>query len=96
MADKERDYSTEDFDLVALYITYNPNEAEFIKDMLDDNDIACFVRDMHPSQFPMNVGQHGQFRVVVEDDKVREAYDLINLAIEDSAITDEGQFIWEG
>ena len=96
MADKKRDYSTEDFDLVDLYITYNPNEAQFIKDMLDDNDIACFVRDMHPGQFPMSVGVHGQHRVVVEDDKVRDAYDLIEQAIEDGAITDEGQFIWEG
>ena len=96
MADDKRDYRTEDFDIIDLYITYNPNEAEFIKDMLDDNDIACFVRDMHPGQFPMTVGIHGQHRVVVDEDKVRAAYDLITAAREEGAITDDGQFVWEG
>lgn len=95
MADDKRNYRTEDFDLVDLYITYNPNEAEFIKDMLDENEIACFIRDLHPSQFPMSVGKHAQVRVVVEEDKVREAYDLIEQAIADGAITDEGKFIFE-
>ena len=37
-------YKTEDFELLDLYITYNPMEAQFIKDMLDDNDVACFIR----------------------------------------------------
>lgn len=96
MADEKRKYVTEDFDLVDLYITYNPNEAEFIKDMLDENDIACFVRDMHPGQFPMSVGIHGQHRVVVDEQKVRAAFDLISAAIRDGAITEEGQFVWEG
>lgn len=95
MADDRRNYSTEDFDLVDLYITYNPSEAQFIKDMLDDNDIANFIRDMHPGQFPMSVGTHGQHRLVVEDTKVREAYELIQQAIADGAITDEGKFIFE-
>ena len=94
--DDKRDYQTGDFDLVDLYITYNPAEAVFIKDMLDDNEIACFVRDMHPGQFPMSVGVHGQHRVVVDEDKVRAAYDLIRAAIEAGAMTDEGQFVWEG
>ncbi len=95
MADDKRNYSTEDFDLVDLYITYNQTEAMFIKEMLDENDIACFVRDMHPGGFPMNVGTHGQHRIVVEDDRARDAYDLIQQAIADDAITDEGKFIFE-
>jgi hypothetical protein len=95
MADDKRNHSTEDFDLVDLYITYNPNEAEFIKDMLDDNDIACFIRDLHPSQFPMSVGKHGQVRIVVEDDKVQQAVDVIREAIDEGAITDEGKFIFD-
>ncbi len=96
MADDKPNYRTEDFDIVDLYITYNPVEAEFIKEMLDENDIACFVREMHPGQFPMTVGVHGQSRVVVDQEKVRAAYDLIRAALEADAITDEGQFVWEG
>lgn len=95
MADGKRNYSTEDFDLVDLYIMYNPNEAEFVKDMLDDNDIACFIRDMHPSQFPMSIGPSGQVRIVVEEDKAKQAVELIQQAIDDGAITSEGHFVFE-
>jgi hypothetical protein len=91
----ERNYRTEDFDLVDLYITYNPMEAQFIKDMLDDNDIASFIRGMEVSQFPMNVGTMGETRVVVESDKLRAAVDLIEEAIKANAITSEGRFIFE-
>lgn len=91
----ERNYRTEDFDLVDLYITYNPMEAQFIKDMLDDNDIASFIRGMEVSQFPMSVGTMGETRVVVESDKLRAAVDLIEEAIKANAITSEGRFIFE-
>lgn len=92
---EDRKYKTEDFDLVDLYICYNPIEAEFIREVLDENDIAVFLRDMHPSQFPMNVGKHAQVRIVVEDDKAREAMELIQQALEDGAITGEGKFIFD-
>lgn len=93
----QRDYSTEDFVLVPLYITYNPSEAQFLKDMLDDNGIANFIREVDETgnAFPMSMGHHNQNRIVVEDDKLQEAIDLINQAIEDEAITDEGRFVYE-
>lgn len=91
----ERNYRTEDFELVDLYITYNPVEAQFIKDMLDDNGVANFIRGMEVSQLPMSVGTMGQTRIVVESDKLREAVTLIEQAIEAKAITDEGRFIFE-
>lgn len=96
MADDKRNYSTEDFELVDLYVTYNPSEAEFIKDMLDANSIACFIRDLHTSQFPLSVGKHAQVRIVVDEDRVRDAYELIQQAVADGAITDEGNFVFEG
>jgi len=88
-------YKTEDFELLDLYITYNPMEAQFIKDMLDDNDVACFIRGMEVSQLPMSVGNMGQTRVVVESDKLTAAVALIKEAIEANAITSEGRFIYE-
>ena len=91
----DQKYKTEDFELVDLYITYNPMEAQFIKDMLDDNDVACFTRGMEVSQLPMNVGNMGQTRVVVESEKLEEAIALIEKAIEANAITAEGRFIYE-
>ena len=91
----DQKYKTEDFELVDLYITYNPMEAQFIKDMLDDNDVACFTRGMEVSQLPMTVGNMGQTRVVVESEKLEEAIALIEKAIEANAITPEGRFIYE-
>ena len=91
----DQKYKTEDFELVDLYITYNPMEAQFIKDMLDDNDVACFIRGMEVSQLPMNVGNMGQTRVVVESEKLSAAVALIEEAIEANAITSEGRFIYE-
>lgn len=88
-------YKTEDFELLDLYITYNPMEAQFIKDMLDDNDVACFIRGMEVSQLPMSVGNMGQTRVVVESEKLAAAVALIQEAIEANAITSEGRFIYE-
>lgn len=88
-------YKTEDFELLDLYITYNPMEAQFIKDMLDDNDVACFIRGMEVSQFPLSVGNMAQTRVVVESDKLAAAVALIEAAIEANAITSEGRFIYE-
>ena len=92
-----RDYSTEDFELVPLYITYNFAEAQFMKDMLDANEIANFIRDVDNtgSTFPMSTGEHHQHRIVVEDDKLEAAIALIRQAIEDDAITDEGHFVFE-
>ena len=85
----------EDIDLVDLYYTYNPNEAEFIKDMLQEDDIVAFIRDLEPSQFPFSVGKHAQVRVVVDDERLPQAVALIREAIADGAITDEGGFLFE-
>ena len=84
-----------DYDLVDFYISYNFAEAELIRDILLDNDIDCYVKKVHPSQFPMNVGKHGQIRIAIEDDKVDEAKAVLEEAIEAEALTDEGHFVTE-
>lgn len=84
-----------DYDLVDFYVSYNFAEAELIADILLDNDIDCYVKKVHPSQFPMNVGKHGQIRIAIEDDKVDEAKAVLEEAIEAEALTDEGHFVTE-
>jgi len=88
-----RKYKTEDFELVDLYVFYQPLEAAFMHEVLSENDIANFVRDMSVPGFPMNAGTHGQVRIVVELDRVEDASALIRQAIEDGAITGEGGFM---
>lgn len=84
-----------DYDLVDFYVSYNFAEAELIRDILLDNDIDCYVKKGHPSQFPMNVGKHGQIRIAIEDDKVVEAEAVLEEAIEAEALTGEGHFVTE-
>lgn len=91
----DRNYSTEDFSLVDLYISFNFVEAQFIKDMLDENDIANFIRDLENTAFPTHVGTNDQHRIVVEDGKLEDAIALIKLAIEDEAITTDGRFVFD-
>jgi hypothetical protein len=84
-----------EYDLVDFYVSYNFAEAELIRDILLDNDIDCYVKKGHPSQFPMNVGKHGQIRIAIEDDKVDEATEVLEEAIEAEALTGEGHFVTE-
>lgn len=84
-----------DYDLVDFYVSYNFAEAELIRDILLDNDIDCYVKKIHPSQFPMNVGKHGQIRISIGDDKITEATAVLEEAIEAEALTGEGHFVTE-
>mgnify|MGYP006287511011 CR=1 FL=1 len=84
-----------DYDLVDLYISYNFAEAELIQDILLDNHIDCYIHKMEASQFPMNVGKHGQIRIAVEDGKLDDAVALLEEAIEADALTGEGKFVGE-
>lgn len=85
-----------DHELVDVYTSYNFAEAELIRDILLDNQIDCFLHKLHPSQFPMNVGKHGQIRVTVDEAKVDEARDLLQEAIDEGALSGEGTFDVEG
>ena len=82
-------------DLVDLYISYNFAEAELIRDILMDNQIDCFIHKLEPSQFPMNVGKHGEIRVAVDDSKLDEAEAVLREAIEAEALTGDGTFMTE-
>lgn len=87
---------SEDFRLVDVYISYNPVEAELIREILVDNEIECFVRNLAPSQFPLSVGKHGENRVTVPHDNVEAARTILREAIAEGALSGEGSFEIEG
>lgn len=91
IADEER----ADYDLVDFYVSYNFAEAELIRDILLDNDIDCYVKKVHPSQFPMNVGKHGQIRISIGENKFEKGKAVLEEAIEAEALTGEGHFVTE-
>jgi hypothetical protein len=85
-----------DHNLADVYTSFNFAEAELIRDILMDNQIDCFLHKMHPSQFPLDVGKHGQIRVSVDETKMGQAKELLQEAIDASALSGEGTFDIEG
>jgi hypothetical protein len=82
-----------EFDLVDFYVSYNFAEAELIADILFDNDIDCYVKKLEPSQFPINVGKHGQIRIAVGKNRVDAATAVLNEAMDADALTRDGHFV---
>jgi hypothetical protein len=85
-----------DHNLADVYTSYNFAEAELIRDILMDNQIDCFLHKLHPSQFPMDVGKHGQIRVSVDETKMDQAREVLQEAIDADALSGEGTFEIEG
>jgi hypothetical protein len=93
-ADKLRE--TGDYEIVDIYLTHNPIEAQLIEEILEDYDVPVIVRKLEPDMFPMSVGKHGQHRIEVEDFNVERAVALIREAIEEDALNpEEGKFIFD-
>ena len=72
--------------LVELYATHSLTGAQILIDLLKDHKIACASRTNQPAQFPLNTGDHGEHRVLVEAARVEDAITLIEQAITDGAL----------
>lgn len=73
-------------ELVELYATHSFTGAQILIDLLKDHKIACASRTNQPAQFPLNTGDHGEHRVLVDSDRVEDAIALIEQAIADGAL----------
>ncbi len=50
---------------VEVMLTFDPLEAEMIKDLLESGDIPVVLRSCKVSPYPVNVGRMGEIRVLV-------------------------------
>jgi hypothetical protein len=59
---------------VVVFVTYDPLEAEIIKDLLESGGIPVAVRSSKVSPYPVNVGKIGEIKILVrkEDKEVAE------------------------
>ena len=56
---------------VVVFVTYDPLEAEMIKDLLESGDIPVVLRSSKVSPYPVSVGKMGEIKILVrETDKV--------------------------
>lgn len=55
--------SEEPFEVV--FVTYDPVEAEMVKDVLESGDIDVVLRSAKVTPFPVNVGKSGEIKILV-------------------------------
>jgi hypothetical protein len=79
-----------DLEFVDIYATTNSAEATFIKDMFDAEGITHLLNDQKMSAFPTG---NAEIQIEVDSKDVTRAVALLKQAIEDDAITDEGEFV---
>ncbi len=53
---------------VTLRITYDPLEAEMIKDLLESGGISVVLRAAKVSPYPVNVGRMGEVMILVREE----------------------------
>lgn len=80
------DHAQDTTQLTEVYATHSLPGAQILIDLLKDHKIACASRTNQPAQFPLNIGDHGEHRVLVDSDRVAEAIALIEQAIADGAL----------
>ena len=55
---------------VVVFTTYDPLEAEIIKDLLESGGIPVIIRSSKVSPYPVNIGKMGEVKILVrEEDK---------------------------
>ena len=79
--------------IIEIYKLNDEIEASLIKDLLIENRIDCNFRDMHITPYPVSIGQSGEIRITVLENDSERAKELIQKAIEDNYISDNGEFI---
>jgi hypothetical protein len=55
---------------VVVFTTYDPLEAEIIKDLLESGGVPVIIRSSKVSPYPVNIGKMGEVKILVrEEDK---------------------------
>jgi hypothetical protein len=53
---------------VDVLITYDPIEAEIIKDLLESGGVPVVLRSSKVSPYPVNVGKMGEIKILVKEE----------------------------
>ncbi|HZV46683.1 MAG TPA: DUF2007 domain-containing protein [Thermodesulfovibrionales bacterium] len=62
---------------VELLITYDPLEAEMIKDLLESGGITVVLRSSKVSPYPVNIGKMGEIKILVKKEDKETAEEVI-------------------
>lgn len=76
-----------------VYKTYDALEADRILDLLAEHGIACAVRDLSITPYPLTIGRFAERRISVADDDAVRARAVLAQAIRDGYLSTDGA--WE-
>ena len=62
---------------VVIFTTYDPLEAEIIKDLLESGGIPVIIRTSKVSPYPVNIGKMGEVKLLVREEDKDEAEKVI-------------------
>lgn len=62
---------------VELLITYDPLEAEMIKDLLESGGIPVVLMSSKVSPYPVNIGKIGEIKVLVKKEDKETADEVL-------------------
>ena len=62
---------------VVIFTTYDPLEAEIIKDLLESGGIPVVVRSSKVMPYPVNIGKMGEVKILVREEDKAEAEKVI-------------------
>ncbi|MEW6067561.1 MAG: DUF2007 domain-containing protein [Nitrospirota bacterium] len=62
---------------VEVLVTYDPIEAEIIKDILESGGIPVVIRSAKVSPYPVNIGKMGEIKILVRKEDKEEAKKVI-------------------
>jgi hypothetical protein len=60
-----------------VLITYDPVEAEIIKDLLESGGIPVVLRSSKVSPYPVNIGKIGEVKILVRKEDKEAAEEVI-------------------
>ncbi len=76
-----------------LYKTYDSLEADRISDLLAEHGIACVVRDLSISPYPLTIGRFSERRISVDAADAARARDVLEQAIRDGYLSSDGSWM---
>lgn len=62
---------------VEVLVTYDPIEAEIIKDLLESGGITVVLRSSKVSPYPVNIGKIGEIKILVRKEDKETAEKVI-------------------
>lgn len=78
---------------IEIYSSFNEIDANVIELLMRDYNINCSMRTLGFLRLATDLDELPEKRIAVEEDKVDRAKKIINEAIRNGVISDEGKFV---